>query len=241
MFPEIMGMTIVVRGCYNLKYLDGVVEASLHIYIKLGSNSVGFFCVWYCCRTSKRLRLGSNRLVSLEESWFYTTRSLQVVGIILNDVARDYLGPVLVNFAITSSVLTLYLVIKSPSIMVKTMAFGYAFWIILFVDVCCKQFSKILKISEKALQLKQEEVDPRDKCTISRLKTCFVPKLHLGNFRKLDISTLKIVLGAIVEYTVSMLITLNWSLSFCMTYDFNNIPYVDIVQGDTAQWSFNKT
>ena len=167
------------------------------------------FVFGFSCRTSKRLRLGSNRLVSLQESWFYTTRSLQVLGTILNDLARDYVAPVLINFAITSVVLALFLLINSASIMLKTLSFGYAFGVILFVDICFKQYSKISKILERATKLKQEEVDPRDKCTISRLKTVFVPKLKIGNFRSFDMPTLKIVLVAIVDYTVSMLITLD--------------------------------
>ena len=165
------------------------------------------FVFGFSCRTSKRLRLGSNRLASLQESWFYTTRSLQVLSAILNDMARDYVAPVLVNFGITSIVLALFVFINTPSIMLKIINFGYAFWCILFLDACFKQYSKITKIAEKVLKLKQDEVDPRDKCTKSRLKTCFVSKLHIGNFHTLDMATLKIVLAAFADYTISMLIT----------------------------------
>ena len=141
------------------------------------------------------------------EAWFQTYKSLQLFLGCGNDLFGPVCIPVSLNFIITASVLSLYILIGTDStVQLKVVCFLVALvtWIVLhFLFTECVA---VTDQSVKAIRRKQRQLNLCNTHDRSRFKTCFALKVKVGQFHYVDRATIVTALNAIVDYTISLLL-----------------------------------
>lgn len=151
----------------------------------------------------------SNIEIRQIESWFKTYKSLQLIMERVNDLYGSALVPVSVNFVISVCVLSLYIVIGTNcTVQFKVVCVACTLMGLCNVHFLLMRCVKATDQSARAIRMRQEQLNLRNIYFRRRFKTCFLLKMKVGPFRYLDRPTMVVALKSIVDYTMSLLLTL---------------------------------